>query len=103
VTARLLGLARRAGMLREQSFAKQAMTTLTKRGTTTLFLFSPSEVAGGAFAQEFGPTGEGLAAYKGAAMQVIPDMDHDLTAPTGRLAAEALIVDDFSTCALRLP
>ena len=65
-------------------------------GTTTLFLFSPGEVAGGAFALEFGPTGEGLAAYKGAAMRVIPDMDHDLTAATGRLAAEALIVDYFS-------
>jgi dienelactone hydrolase len=103
VTAKLLGLARRAGLLREQSFAKQAMTALTKRGTTTLFLFSPSEVTGGAFAQEFGPTGEGLAAYKGAAMRVIPDMDHDLTASTGRLAAETLIVDYFSTRALRLP
>jgi dienelactone hydrolase len=103
VTAKLLGLARRAGMLREQSFAKQAMMALTRRGTTTLFLFSPSEVAGGAFAQEFGPMGEGLAAYKGTAMQVIPDMDHDLTAPTGRLAAEALIVDYFSSRALRRP
>ncbi len=95
-TAKLLGLARRAGMLREQSFAKQAMTALTRRGTTTLFLFSPGEVAGGAFALEFGSTGEGLAAYKGAAMRVIPGMDHDLTAAPGRLAAEALIVDYFS-------
>ena len=95
VKARLLGLARRVGLLREQSFAKQAMTELAKRGTTTLFLFSPGEEAEGAFALEFGPTGDGLAAHKGAAMQVIPGMDHHLTAAAGRVAAEALMVDYF--------
>ena len=95
IKARLLGLARRVGLLREQSFAKQAMTELAKRGTTTLFLFSPGEEAEGAFALEFGPTGDGLAAHKGAAMQVIPGMDHHLTAAAGRVAAEALMVDYF--------
>jgi alpha-beta hydrolase superfamily lysophospholipase len=93
--ARLLSLVRHVGLLREQSFAKQAMTALAKRGTTTLFLFSPGEEAEGAFALEFGPTGDGLAAHKGAAMQVIPGMDHHLTAATGRVAAETLMVDYF--------
>ena len=93
--AKLLALARRVGVLREQSFAKQAMTALAKRGTTTLFLFSPGEEAEGAFALEFGPTGDGLAAHKGATMRVIPGMDHHLTAAPGRAAAEALMVDYF--------
>ncbi|MEI6201199.1 MAG: alpha/beta hydrolase [Enhydrobacter sp.] len=95
VKAKLLGLARRVGLLREQSFAKQSMTALSKRGTTTLFLFSPGEEAEGAFALEFGPTGDGLAAHKGATMHVIPGMDHHLTAAPGRVAAEALMVDYF--------
>ena len=95
IKARLLGLARRVGLLREQSFAKQAMTALAKRGTTTLFLFSPGEEAEGAFAVEFGPTGDGLAAHKGATVHVIPGMDHHLTAAPGRVAAEALMVDYF--------
>jgi alpha-beta hydrolase superfamily lysophospholipase len=96
VRAKLLGLARRAGLLREQSFAKQAMTALARRGTTTLFLFSPGEEAEGAFALEFGPTGDGLAAHKGASMHVIPGMDHHLTAAPGRVAAEALMVEYFA-------
>jgi alpha-beta hydrolase superfamily lysophospholipase len=95
VKGKLLGLAHRVGLLREQSFAKQAMTELSKRGTTTLFLFSPGEEAEGAFALEFGPTGDGLAPHKGATMHVIPGMDHHLTAAPGRVAAEALMVDYF--------
>ncbi len=71
------------------------MTALSKRGTTTLFLFSPGEEAEGAFALEFGPTGDGLAAHKGATMHVIHGMDHHLTAAPGRVAAEALMVDYF--------
>lgn len=94
--SKLLALARRTGLLREQSFAKQAMASLTKRGTTTLFLFSPGEEAEGAFALEFGPTGAGLAGYGGATMHVIPGMDHHLTAAPGRVAAEALMVDYFA-------
>ena len=93
--SKLRALARRIGLLREQSFAKQAMTALTRRGTTTLFLFSPGEEAEGAFALEFGPTGDGLAAYEGASMRGIPGMDHHLTAAPGRAAAEALMVDYF--------
>jgi alpha-beta hydrolase superfamily lysophospholipase len=92
---RLLNLARRAGLLREQSFAKQAMAALARRGITSLFLFSPGEVAEGAFALEFGANGDGLAAYEGASMCVVPGMDHDLTAASGRVAAEALMVDFF--------
>jgi hypothetical protein len=72
------------------------MTALTRRGTTTLFLFSPGEEAEGAFALEFGPTSEGLAAYEGGSMHVIAGMDHHLTAAPGRAAAEALMVDYFS-------
>ena len=71
------------------------MAALAARGAATLFLFSPGEEAEGAFAQEFGPTGAGLAAYAGAAMKVVPGMDHDLTAPAARHQAEELMVEFF--------
>ncbi len=90
-----LVLARRLGLWREQSFAQQALSALSRRGTRILFLFSPGEEAQGAFAQEFGPTGIGLAAHQGAAMKVVPGMDHDLTAPFARREAEALMVEFF--------
>ena len=93
--SRLLGLARRTGLLREWSYAEQAMRELAKRGATTLFMFSPGEEAEGAFAQEFGPTGEGLGTHTGAAMKVVPGMDHHLTAAQGRADAEKLMVDFF--------
>jgi pimeloyl-ACP methyl ester carboxylesterase len=92
---KVLAIARRFGLLREQSFAQQSLSALAKRGTRIQFLFSPGEESQGAFAVEFGPTGAGLAALKGAAMQVVPGMDHDLTAPFARRDAEALMVDFF--------
>jgi alpha-beta hydrolase superfamily lysophospholipase len=95
VKSRLLGLARRIGFLRERSYAEQAMVELAKRGATILFMFSPGEEAEGAFAQEFGPAGAGLVAHKGAAMKVVPGMDHHLTAAQGRADAEKLMVDFF--------
>jgi hypothetical protein len=90
-----LALARRLGLWREPSFAQESLSALTRRGTRILFLFSPGEEAQGAFAQEFGPTGIGLAAHQGAAMKVVPGMDHDLTAPFARREAEALMVEFF--------
>jgi alpha-beta hydrolase superfamily lysophospholipase len=95
-TGQLFGLARRFGLVSEASFAKQSMAALDKRGTTSLFIFSPGEEAEGAFAQEFGPTGLGLAPHKGSEMKVVPGMDHHLTAAGGRVAAEALMVDFFA-------
>ena len=85
----------RLGLLREQSFAQRSLSALAKRGTRIQFLFSPGEESQGAFAVEFGPTGDGLAALEGAAMKVVPGMDHDLTAPFARRDAEALMVDFF--------
>jgi pimeloyl-ACP methyl ester carboxylesterase len=96
VKNKVLAAARRLGIWREQSFARQSLSTFTKRGARILFLFSPGEEAEGAFALEFGPTGAGLAAYGAAAMKVVPGMDHDLTAPVARRDAEALMVDFFS-------
>jgi dienelactone hydrolase len=91
-----LAVARRLGLWREQTFAQQSLSNLTRRGARILFLFSPGEEAQGAFALEFGPTGAGLAALQGASMKVVPGMDHDLTAPFARRDAEALMVDFFS-------
>jgi alpha-beta hydrolase superfamily lysophospholipase len=92
---KVLAIARRLGLLREQSFAQRSLSALAKRGTRIQFLFSPGEESQGAFAVEFGPTGDGLAALEGAAMKVVPGMDHDLTAPFARRDAEALMVDFF--------
>lgn len=93
--SKAVGLARRLGLWREQSFAHHALSTFTKRGAKVLFLFSPGEEAHGAFALEFGPKGTGLAAHDGASMKVVPGMDHDLTAPFARREAEALMIDFF--------
>ena len=92
---KVLAIARRFGLLREQSFAQRSLSALAKRGTRIQFLFSPGEESQGAFAVEFGPTGDGLATLEGAAMKVVPGMDHDLTAPFARRDAEALMVDFF--------
>ncbi|MBS0547170.1 MAG: hypothetical protein JSR24_05430 [Proteobacteria bacterium] len=93
---RASGLARRTGLVRERSYAHESLAALAKRGARILFLFSPGEEADGAFAHEFSPMAEGLAAYAGAAMKVVPGMDHDLTAPVARRAAEELMVEFFS-------
>ncbi len=91
VRSKTQGLARRAGLLKEQSFAVQAMAALSQRGARVLFLFSPGETEIDAFAREFGANGEGLAAFPGSAVTVLPRMDHDLTIATGRNDAKAVV------------
>lgn len=93
IQGRLQGLARRLGLVREQSFARQAMATLHKRGTRALFLFSPGEGETDAFGQEFGPARGGLGAYPGSMTQIVPDMDHDLTNAVGRHTANTLMIE----------
>lgn len=93
---RASGLARQAGLVRDQSYARKSLAALAARGARILFLFSPGEEADGAFAHEFGPTAAGLAPYPGAGMKVVEGMDHDLTAPVARRAAEQLMVEFFS-------
>ncbi len=95
LTGKATGVARRIGLLPQQSFARQALSALAGRGAKVMFLFSPGEEAEGPFAHEFGPTGAGLAAHDGAAMTVIAGMDHDLTAPAARRTAEELMVEFF--------
>jgi dienelactone hydrolase len=96
VKAEISEAARRLGIIAKPSFAKQGMADLEKRGAITLFIFSPGEEAQGAFPLEFGAAGNGLSAYRGATMTVVPGMDHDLTAAKGRGAAVALMVDFFA-------
>lgn len=97
VGARLVGkikaLARRLGLVREQSFALRSMGTLSKRGVRTLYLFSPGETEIETFAREFGPTGAGLKGIAGARMHVVPGMDHDLTKAAGRHDGETVMID----------
>ncbi|MFI4999342.1 MAG: alpha/beta fold hydrolase [Reyranellales bacterium] len=93
IQARIQGLARRLGLVREQSFARQAMATLHKRGARALFLFSPGEGETDAFGQEFGRAKGGLGAYPGSMTEVVPDMDHDLTNAVGRHTANTLMIE----------
>ncbi|MBS0524892.1 MAG: hypothetical protein JSS04_14785 [Proteobacteria bacterium] len=85
--------ARRIGLLPEQSFAHRTMATLSKRGVRTLYLFSAGPEDIESFAAEFGADGAGLAAYPGAEMRVMPGMDHSLTITSGRVAAEAVMIE----------
>jgi alpha-beta hydrolase superfamily lysophospholipase len=81
-------LAHRLGLGRERSFAQQSLATLSRRGVRTLFLFSPDEGDIAVFAREFGRTGADLHAYAGAAMRVVPGMDHSQMRDAGRDLAE---------------
>ena len=89
----LTRIARRAGLLSDQSFAHRAMATLSKRGARTLYLFSTGPEDIEAFAAEFGADGAGLAAYPAAEMRVVPGMDHSLTITSGRVPAEAMMAE----------
>jgi alpha-beta hydrolase superfamily lysophospholipase len=86
-------LARRFGLMAEQSFAHHAMATLSRRGARTLYLFSngPQDLV--AFAAEFGADGAGLKAYPGAEIRIVPGMDHSLTITAGRVPAETMMVE----------
>ena len=96
IQGKIGALARRLGLLREQSFAQQAMTTLHKRGARALFLFSPGEGETDAFGQEFGPAKGGLKDFPGSTTEVVPDMDHDLTNAVGRHTANTLMIEFVS-------
>lgn len=93
IGAKSQALGRRLGLIKEQSFAVQAMAKLARQGTRALFLFSAGDEEIDAFAREFGPAGEGLAPFKGSAMQVLPRMDHDLTKAIGRRDAEQAVTE----------
>ncbi|MDI1285055.1 MAG: alpha/beta hydrolase [Reyranella sp.] len=86
-------LAERLGLSRERSFAQQALATLSKRGVRTLFLFSPDEGDIAVFAREFGRTGADLDAYPGAAMRIVPGMDHSQMKDAGRDVAERWTIE----------
>jgi hypothetical protein len=90
---RLTHAARRTGLLSDQSFAHRAMATLARRGARTLYLFSTGAEDVEAFAAEFGSDGAGLGAYPGAEMRVVPGMDHSLTITSGRVPAEAMMIE----------
>lgn len=93
VSSKADGLGRRIGVIEERSFAARALDELATRGVRTLFLFSPGDHEIDAFAREFGRTGAGLEPYAGAAMKVVPGMDHDLTRAAGRRDAETIMID----------
>jgi hypothetical protein len=84
---------RRFGLVSEQSFAHRTMAALSKRGARTLYLFSTGREDIEAFTAEFGPDGSGLAAYPGAEMRIVPGMDHSLTITSGRVPAEAMMIE----------
>ena len=84
------------GLAQEQSFAQQALTTLSKRGVRTQFLFSPDEGDIAVFAREFGRSGADLDAYAGATMRIVPGMDHSQMKDAGRDLAERWTIEFLS-------
>jgi pimeloyl-ACP methyl ester carboxylesterase len=92
-SARVQDAAARVGMADKLPPAHRMMAELSARGVRTLFLFSEGQSEIDAFAQEFGSHGEGLAAYPGAEVRVIQQMDHDMSHAPGRKVAHALMTE----------
>jgi len=78
---------------RAETFAQDAMVTLSHRHAKTIFLFAPDEVGFYAVERTFGRRGAGLRFFKGASMRVVPELDHDLTSSQARRIASDLMVD----------
>jgi pimeloyl-ACP methyl ester carboxylesterase len=83
---------RRLGVAREQSFARRSMATLSRRGVRTLFMFSPGAGESEIFAREFGQDGEGLEAFPGTALEVVPGLDHGMMKAVQRQQAETSMI-----------
>jgi pimeloyl-ACP methyl ester carboxylesterase len=99
-TARVQDVAARVGMADARTPAHRMLSELAGRGVRTLFLFSEGQSEIDAFAQEFGPNGESLAAYPGAELRIIQNMDHDMSHAPGRKVGQALMVDFVAAPAL---
>lgn len=91
-TAKVQDVAARVGMADKRTTVQRMMGDLAARGVRTLFLFSEGRSEIDAFAHEFGDHGEGLAAFPGAEMHVIEQMDHDMSLAPGRKVGQALMV-----------
>ncbi|MFO1160714.1 MAG: hypothetical protein U1E60_17880 [Reyranellaceae bacterium] len=86
---RATSVVRRLG---RESFARRSMATLSRRGVRTLFVFSPAAGESEMFAREFGHDGEGLDDFPGAALEVVPDLDHGMMKAAQRQRAEASMI-----------
>lgn len=91
----LLGL--QLGRSSSESFASNAMATLSRRRTKTLFLFAPDEVGIHAFEQSFGPRGIWQRHFADVSMQIVPEFDHNLGRRSARRIAAALMVEFLSS------
>jgi dienelactone hydrolase len=91
----LLGL-ERLGVIGPRSPARRAMATLAARGVKVLFLYSPVDPGIDAMEQAFGRGGVGLAEF-GAAIRIVPGVDHLLSGRQMRRTVAALMVDFLTT------
>jgi dienelactone hydrolase len=92
IRAGALRLTERLGWAGPRSVGRRAMAALARRGTRTLFLFSPADHGVNVMEQEFGRGGAGLRAFKGAEMRIVPTFDHVLSTRAMRqTAADAMI------------
>lgn len=82
-----LRMAERSGWVGPQSIGRGAMRTLAQRCARTLFLYSFEDIGLDAMEQEFGRDATDLRWFAGAALQIIPDMDHSLSTRTMRQTA----------------
>jgi alpha/beta superfamily hydrolase len=67
------------GVLQPETFAQQALGTLSKRGVKTLFLYQPDNGGLEMFEENFGAKGSGLSRFGGAAIQFVPDVERRLS------------------------
>jgi pimeloyl-ACP methyl ester carboxylesterase len=85
-------LAERRGWIEARSPGRRAMATLSRRHTRTFFLFSSDDHGVDAMEQEFGGGGSGLSAFPGTMVEIIPNLDHILSARPMRATAIDLML-----------
>ena len=85
--------ASRLGRLGRPTAALRIITALAARKTRILFLFSPGDNGVATFQQEFGPSCPRLRRFGGAAMKIVPSLDHQLSTPAMRREAITLMVE----------
>lgn len=73
--------------------ARRGMAVLSRRGTRTLFLFSPGDPGVDSIMQHFGRDGRRLAQFPGATMRFVPGLDHNLSTAAMQRQVAAIMLE----------
>jgi pimeloyl-ACP methyl ester carboxylesterase len=85
----------RSTWLNSDTFPKEAMNSLSKRGVKSLFLLSAKDSTFSALEDHFGQGGRGLSKFRHMSVQTILSSDHSLSRRTMREEASSLIIKHF--------